>query len=178
MLAGKILCIDMPTLLYQEQGVFFSVLMKILVQRAALRRETSKDSKVVAIFADECQNFVVGRQDMMVSTMARSSKLVAVNTFQNLPLMYASMGGGDQARQEVDAWASCHMTKIAMGNTCPTTGDFYSKLFGSSFQEVWGGSLGGGGSFSLTSLQSNRSRLATSGLATPSVTMLMATGVL
>ena len=42
------------------------------------------------------------------------------------------------------------MTKIAMGNTCPTTGDFYSKLFGSSFQEVWGGSLGGGGSFSFS----------------------------
>ena len=51
-----------------------------------LRRETYKDSKVVAIFADECQNFIVGRQDMMVSTMARSSKLVVVNTFQNLPL--------------------------------------------------------------------------------------------
>src|SRR6185312_15044690 len=44
-LAGKILCIDMPTLLYQEQGVFFSVLMKILVQHAALRRDANKDSK-------------------------------------------------------------------------------------------------------------------------------------
>ena len=49
-----------------------------------------------------------------------------------------------QARNEVDGWLSCHQTKIALANTCVATGEYFSKLFGSSWQDVWSESINTG----------------------------------
>ena len=104
--------------------------MKTLVQRTVLRRDTRGNPLPVFIFADEAQFCLIPQQDMMVSTVARESRLIQVHIFQNLPMLYASLGGSERARQEVDGWLSCHHTKIALANTCVTTGQYFSALTG------------------------------------------------
>jgi hypothetical protein len=151
-LAGKILAPNMPVLRYQEQGILFANVLKTLVQRTVLRRDTGGNPLPVFIFADEAQFFMIPDQDMMVSTVARESRLIQVNIFQNLPMLFAALGGGDRATQQVYGWMSCHHTNIALANTCVTSGDYFSKLYGSSWQDVWSESIptGGGGPYSLS----------------------------
>jgi hypothetical protein len=144
-LDGKILAIDMPVLLYQEQGVFFANIMKTLFQRRALRRDVRVNPRPVFCFMDECQFYLSPNQDMMVSTVARESRLINVVMFQNLPMLYTALGGGDKARQDVDGLLSCLMTKIALTNTCVATGEYFSKLFGASWEDVWSESIPTGG---------------------------------
>ena len=144
-LEGRILGINMPVLRFQEQAVFFGNTMKTLVQRTVLRRDTRGNPLPVFVFADEAQFWMIPQQDMMVSTVARESRLIQVHIFQNLPMLYAALGGSDRARQEVDGWLSCHHTKIALANTCVATGQYFSALYGASWQDVWSESMSTGG---------------------------------
>jgi hypothetical protein len=149
-LGGGVLACDMPVLRFQEQGVFTAIILKTLVQRATLRRDTHTNPRPVAIIADEAQFFMVPSQDMMMQTVARQSRLISVVAFQNLPMMYTALSGDMKAQQEVDGWLSCHMTKIALANTCVTTGEYFSKLFGYSWEDVWGESIPGSTDYSFS----------------------------
>jgi hypothetical protein len=141
-LNGRVVVLDMPVLQWREPGQFFQVIFKTLVQRAALRRDLALNSRPVCIYGDEAQFFFVPDIDVMTQTVARQARLISVVLTQNLPTLYSASGGGEKARQEVDGWLSSHMTKIALANTCVTTGEYFSKLFGSSYEDVWGGSSG------------------------------------
>jgi hypothetical protein len=138
---GKVVVLDMPVLKWREPGQFFQVIFKTLVQRAVLRRDPQQHPRPVCIYGDEAQFFFVPDVDVMTQTVARQSRLISCVLTQNLPTLYSSAGGGEKARQEVDGWLSCHMTKIALANTCVTTGDYFSRLFGCSYEEVWGGTM-------------------------------------
>ena len=149
-LRGKVVVLDMPVLRWREPGQFFQIIFKTLVQRAVLRRDPTKNPRPVCIFGDEAQFFFVPEVDVMTQTVARQSRLISLVLSQNLPMLYSASGGGEKSRQEVDGWLSCHMTKIALANTCVTTGDYFSRLFGSSYEEVWGGNCGTGEGYSLS----------------------------
>jgi hypothetical protein len=149
-LRGKVVVLDMPVLRWREPGQFFQVVFKTLVQRAALRRDAAQNPRPVVIFGDEAQFFFVPEVDVLTQTVARQSRLISVVLSQNLPMLYSASGGGEKARQEVDGWLSCHMTKIALANTCVTTGAYFSSLFGNSYEDVWGGTCSTGEGYSVT----------------------------
>jgi hypothetical protein len=146
-LDGKILVLDMPALIWHSAGVNFQIIMKTLVQRAALRRDPATNPRPVIIWADEAQFFVVPSTDMMVSTVSRQSRLISVVAAQNLEMLYTALGGGDKARQEVNGWLSCYMTKIIGANLDNDTNRYFSELCGNSWQDVWSGSGGTGGQY-------------------------------
>lgn len=139
-LAGKVVVLDVPALRYQKPGIFFQVLFKTLVQRAALRRDITPRMSYAVIHSDEAQLFVTA-EDPVVQTVARQSRLISLALTQNLPMLFAQMGGTDKARQIVEAWIAGHQTIFLCANTCPTTNDFFSKMLGSSRQLFFSGNI-------------------------------------
>jgi hypothetical protein len=129
---GKVVVLDMPVLRWRDPGQFFQIIFKVLTQRATLRRNLSGDPLPVVIWADEAQFFIVPDLDVMTQTVARQSRLISVVLTQNLPMLYAAMGGGEKAKQETDGWLSNHMTKILCANADKETDEYFSELLGHS----------------------------------------------
>jgi hypothetical protein len=135
---GAVVVLDMPVLKWREPGQFFQIIFKTLVQRAALRRVNP--ARPVCLFMDEYQFFAVPEVDMMTQTVARQAKLITVAMTQNLPMLYAAMGGGEQARQRADGLIANLQTKIICANSCKQTNEFFSELLGHSKHLFLGGS--------------------------------------
>lgn len=143
-LAGKVVVLDWPVLKWREPGRFVQILMKALVQRAALRREVKPETVPVVVWSDECQLFAVPDADAQAQTVARSHRLITVNLTQNLPTLYSALGGTEKARHEVAGYVANHQTKVLCQNTCPETNTACSQLLGHHWKLLVGGSAGGG----------------------------------
>lgn len=137
-LNGAVVVLDMPVLRWHEPGQFFQVIFKTLVQRAALRRKNP--TRPVCLWVDEAHFFVVPETDCMAQTVARQAKLISVVLTQNLPMLYAAMGGDDKARRLVDGWIANHSTKVICSNACKETNEYCSQLLGQSKQLLMNGS--------------------------------------
>jgi hypothetical protein len=137
-LHGKIVVLDVPALRYQQSGIFYQVLFKMLVARQTLRRNMTVNMRPVVIHADEAQLFITS-QDAQIQTVARQSRLVSLALTQNLPMLIAQLGGSEKAKQEVEAWIAGHQTIFLGANTCNTTNEFFSKIIGASRQMFFSG---------------------------------------
>lgn len=139
-MGGACVVADMSVLRWREPGQFFQIIFKTLVQRAVLRRDVSRSARPVVIWADEAQFFLLPEMDGMVQTVARQARLISVVLTQNLPTLYAAMGGSEKARHQVDGWFANHSTKIIGANSCKLTNEFWSEVFGSSRHMFFNGS--------------------------------------
>jgi len=126
---GAIILLDLPVKEYNELGQFSQVLFKYIWQRATERRDVEKHPLPVFLWADESQNFVTS-SDMQFQTTARSSRACTVYLSQNMPNYYASLGGGDKAKQEIDSLMGNLQTKIFHTNGDSVTNFWASETIG------------------------------------------------
>ena len=140
-----ILLVNLPYLQLREIARFQAIVWRSAVARAVLRRDVKKRPRHVVSVADEAQLFVTGA-DVENQQLARSQRLVAIDAFQTLPVLYAALGGSEKARHEAHAWVGGHVTRfIGSLGGCKTSADFFSALCGQRRELMMGGSGGGGG---------------------------------
>lgn len=137
-LAGKILVIDLPVLVYRESGQFVQLAWKLSMIRAALRRVVTPDSIPVCIWADEAQLHALPKVDSMTQAVARSHRLINVAITQSDNLLVAAM----RSREEAFAWCSNLMTKFIFASGDWETMQRFSWLAGQSRQLVMHGTGG------------------------------------
>lgn len=138
-LAGKIVLVDYPVLT-DEANVLCAVVWKVLTQRAALRRVAGPATPLCAVFVDESHLTALPGIDAKVAAVSRSHKLLQINVVQSLPLLYASLGGGEKAKQEALAWVGNLQVKVFCQNTdMEGTCELLSQLCGQSKQLLTGG---------------------------------------
>lgn len=134
---GAVILIDLPLLDARvgAAGAFVQSTWKHLFQRAVQsRRDADGPSRrPVFLWADEAQYFVSPHDSLFAST-SRSSRCSIVMLTQNLPNLYAVMGGGS-AQHQVDGLLGNLVTKVIHANTDPTTNRWASELIGQS--ERW-----------------------------------------
>jgi len=130
---GAIILLDLPVKEYNEMGQFAQVLFKYIWQRATERRNIEKHPSPVFLWADESQNFVTS-SDMQFQATARSSRACTVYLSQNLPNYYASLGGGDKAKHEVDSLMGNLQTKIFHANGDSVTNTWAAETIGKGLQ--------------------------------------------
>ena len=118
--AGKIIVVDLPVKAYHEAGRMAAVLWKYLFQRAAERRTSSEQTRPLFLFADEAQLFVTSA-DAIFQTTARASRVATVYLTQNLPNLYAELGGDGRGKARVDSLLGNLQTKVFHQNACPVT---------------------------------------------------------
>ena len=136
-LNGRIVVADVPTLKFRESGQFVQMVWKILTQRAVLRRQLTKDSRNVVIWADEAQLHALPSVDSMTQAVARSHKLIQVAITQNIPLLVSVL----KNREDALAWIANMNTRFIFNNGDRETCDYFSTLLGQSKQMMSSGNM-------------------------------------
>ncbi|MEA5426390.1 type IV secretory system conjugative DNA transfer family protein [Arcicella lustrica] len=132
-LKGKIILINLPVKVYHKVGRDCQILFKYIWQRAMEKRNVTENSRPVFLWADEAQNFI-HEHDVDFQATARSSRICTVYLTQNLPNLYASMGG-KQSEYKVKSFLGTLATKIFHANADIETNRYASELIGDSFFE-------------------------------------------
>jgi hypothetical protein len=139
---GKIIIFDVPGSVYGPAAVWASVAVKLLFQKAAMRRDLSKPCRPLILWADEAANFC-NELDAMFLSQSRQFKTICVNIVQNMPLVITALGSSEAARHQAEAWHSNHATHIVASNMDPSTCKMYSEMAGETRETLYGGSTGG-----------------------------------
>lgn len=132
-LNGKIILIDLPVKLYDKVGRDAQILFKYIWQRAMERRDVSKNTRPVFLWADEAQNFL-HEHDIDYQATARSSRVCTVYLTQNIPNYYSHMGG-KEGEYRVKSFLGTMGTKMFHANADMETNEYASELFGKAM--VW-----------------------------------------
>jgi len=129
---GIVLLLDLPLKRFEHAGRTAALLFKYLFQKATERRAVTEATRPVFLFADEAQ-FFVSPYDMEFLSTARSARASTVYITQNLPTLYASVGG-THPQDRIDALMGNFQTKIFHANTCHRTNQWAADLIGKSVQ--------------------------------------------
>ncbi len=121
--------LDFPILVYGQGGMLFQSLVTMLVQEAALRRQNPES--ICAIVRDEFQYLCADPEfETMVQSVARSQRLASIAAAQNIPLLYAAVGGDHRAETLIRSLLPNYTTKLLLANNCDTTNRLFSDMFG------------------------------------------------
>jgi len=88
---GKIVLIDFPILEYAETGTFINVMMKLIFQRAWLRRDVNESPNPNFCWMDEFQYFVTKKDNFFQQT-CRGSRVAVVCLTQNILNLSETLG--------------------------------------------------------------------------------------
>jgi hypothetical protein len=139
---GRLLIFDLPGAVYGPPAQWASVAVKLLTQRALMRRDLTKPCRPVILWCDEAANFCVPEMDAMFLSQSRQFKAICVNIVQNLPLIITALGAAEAARHQAMAWLSNHATIFACANSDPETNHLMSSMCGETKEIMHGGSGG------------------------------------
>jgi hypothetical protein len=139
---GKIVIWDCPGSVYGLPAILSTVSMKVIFQRACMRRDLN-DCRPFVCWTDEAANFCVPDLDAMFLSQSRQFKCICINIVQNIPLIVTALGGSDVARNQAHAWISNHSLIVGAANSDPETNKHLSALAGEERETLYGGSTGG-----------------------------------
>jgi TraM recognition site of TraD and TraG len=147
LLQGALCVVDLDIKRFGEVGQYAQVLLKYLVQQAVERRRDlgQETARPIFIWADECQNFIIP-YDAQFQATARSSRCCSVYISQNLPSLYAELGGESAAKSRVDSQLGNLVTKIICQQGDPVTNHWAAEMIGKTRQVLinYGNSQSGG----------------------------------
>ena len=131
--AGRVVIMGVPLLEYGLPAALIQGIVKFSFQRGLLRRNVAKSPRPVFIFADEFQCFL-NSFDQEFLAMSRSARVVNVCLTQNIPNLYAALGGEQRGKSQVDSILGNMNLKIMHANGEPTTNEWASNCIGHSKQ--------------------------------------------
>ncbi|MBV8979146.1 MAG: type IV secretion system DNA-binding domain-containing protein [Alphaproteobacteria bacterium] len=125
---GVVLILDLPVKRLEHLGVVAQVLMKYLWQKLTERRTVDASTRPQFLFADEAQIFCAP-YDLEFQSTARSARAATVYITQNLPSLYARLGGRNP-HDQADAIIGNFQTKILHANTDNRTNQWAAEMIG------------------------------------------------
>jgi hypothetical protein len=129
---GAIIVVDLPIKRFEQTGAVAQMLVKYLWQKATERRAIDEDTRPVFLWADECQ-FFISDYDREFQSTARSARAATVYITQNLPSLYAQIGGRNP-QDLADAIIGNFQTKIFHANTDHRTNQWAADTIGRAIQ--------------------------------------------
>ena len=129
---GVVLVLDLPIKRFEQMGVVAQMLIKYLWQKATERRAVHAGTRPVFLFADEAQLFV-SPYDLEFQSTARSALAASVYITQNLPSLYARIGGRNP-QDQADAIIGNFQTKIFHANSDHRTNQWAADTIGRAMQ--------------------------------------------
>jgi hypothetical protein len=133
---GKIVIMGVPLFDYGLPGALIQGIVKYSFQRALLRRDIRRSPRPVLIFADEFQCFLNSFDQEFLAT-CRESRVINVCLTQNIPNLYAVLGGEQRGKSQVDSLLGNLNLKIMHANGDPTTNEWAANSIGHSRQYVF-----------------------------------------
>lgn len=133
---GKIIIADFPVLVYRDVGQLIQVVIKYMFQRAASRRDLSKNPRPTFIMADEAHLLLV-EQDHIFQSTARSSRTACVYATQSVSGLLDALGANSEPK--VHSLLANLQTRICHQQTDIRTIEYTQQLIGRSRQLVMSG---------------------------------------
>ena len=130
---GKIIVVDMPLAQFGAVSMLAAGFWKFGFQRVIERRDVRKSPRPVFLWIDEAQFLITAYDHQFLST-CRSSRVATVFLTQNLPNLYAALGGRQAAEAEVDSLCGNLCTKIFHANGDSVTNKWASEIIGRTRQ--------------------------------------------
>lgn len=122
---GAIILVDIPLVEYGEVARISGMLLKLMTQRALLRRDVAAQPRPVAIVVDEAQNYV-SPFDFEFAAMSRSARATSLYATQGLQNYYARLGVGAEAA--VKALLGQFQTQVFCRNNDIPTNQYAADL--------------------------------------------------
>lgn len=126
---GAILVNTMSTKEHGASGLLVQAIMKHTIQKAVEGRDVIQQPRPVSLDLDEFQTLITS-EDAKFAATCRSQRAGLFLLTQNLPTVYAALGAGDKAKQEVDSILGNCATKIFCANSCAVTNQWSADLLG------------------------------------------------
>ncbi len=132
---AKIVIVDFPMLEYgHETGRLINILMKLVFQRAWLRRKVAEAPDPVFLWQDEFQYFVTRRDNFFQQT-CRSARVAVVCITQNI-LNLSEELGEQQPGSKTKAFLANLALKIFGQQNCPDTNLYAAELIGKEWRYI------------------------------------------
>lgn len=124
---GKIIILDLPVLTYGPMGATAQSIFKYLFGLAMQREVVIDKTRLVFLWADECQFFLSPSDAELLST-CRSQRICCTYITQDTPTFYAMLG--HKKRDIADSIIGKFGTRIFHSNTSKQTNEEASQLIG------------------------------------------------
>jgi len=132
----KIVICDFPILEYgHETGRLCNVILKMIFQRAWLRRKISESGNPVFLWQDEFQYFIVPKGDNFFQQTCRGSRVAVVCLTQNIPNLSEQLGE-EEAGSKTKSFCGNLAIKIAHQQNEPDTATFMADIIGREYRYV------------------------------------------
>jgi TraM recognition site of TraD and TraG len=128
---GAVICLAMPSLTWNEDGIIAQQLFKYAFQRSVLSRNAlAKEhrDRFLFLWSDEAQEFV-NSYDAQFLSLCRDSRCSVIYLTQSLPTYYSKMGGSTP-REDAQALVGKFAGHLYGANSCPETNDYASRVIG------------------------------------------------
>jgi len=136
--SGRIIILDLPINELEDAGLLVQAAWKYLVQRAALRRGDlgrGVHCRPIFVWEDECQNTLIDF-DTKFLPVSREYRVANVRMSQNLSNFYARFGGGEYAREKVNAIIGSLNTRIFHANGDMNTNKLAAEYIGTDYRTI------------------------------------------
>ena len=143
-LQNKVVVADFPLLQFQETGHLINVMLKLIFQRAWLRRDMSKYPAPVALWQDEFQYFITRRDNFFQQT-CRESRVAVVCLTQNIMNLSEELNE-ESIGSKTKSFCGNLMLKIAHQQNEHETSQYMADLIGKEWRYVENYSMSGGDS--------------------------------
>jgi hypothetical protein len=135
---GAVIVLNLSAHEWGEEGILGQHIVKTMWQKAMQRRPKTPNARPCFIAADECQYFLAASDQPFQST-ARACKALTVYLTQNLPGIYAKIGG-NRAQDIADALLGNLATKVFHAQPDPRTAEWAANMIGKAV--VWRENVG------------------------------------
>lgn len=139
---GKILIVDVPTLVLHDPARVIQVVLKTCLQRALARRDVRVQPTPFALVTDE-NHLTFTRADQVFKSVARSFRCAVVCATQSISNYIEALGSDAQAA--VHSFLGNFSTQVFHQQTDTETIRYVQELIGRSRQLLVNGSSSGGG---------------------------------
>ena len=130
---GKIVICDFPLLEYgHETGRLINIILKLIFQRAWLRRKLEESANPVFLWQDEFQYFVTRRDNFFQQT-CRGSRVAVVCLTQNILNLSEELGEA-QPGSKTKSFCGNLAIKIAHQQNEPDTATFMADIIGKEYR--------------------------------------------
>lgn len=128
---GAVIIIDLPVKKYEKVGRDIQLLVKLIFQRYAERRDLQVNNRPLFIACDEAQSFILPK-DLQFQLTARSSRIACLYSSQSI-LNYYNFVEGRNPEHIVKAWQANLGCKVWHLNTCLETNKWASEIIGDDY---------------------------------------------
>lgn len=128
---GAIVIIDLPSSVFHEQGNLVTSMLYYLWQKDVMKRDLSKNNRMVFSFIDECQ-LTINKYTVQFSSVCRSQQAMCIYATQSIAAIKVRLG--HQSDHLLDQFINNCGNIYMLSSTNPDTLKLFSDLVGKDYE--------------------------------------------